>query len=144
VAKTAKVTKPVEVGSHVEAMCGKCKEATSHVVLAMTGGKPSRVECRACHAHHAYRAPGGGGSATRPTRKRGTAPAATRSAEEIWASAMRQATATALTYTMSERFDPGQRLKHPTFGEGVVTKLLSPTVCEVTFRDGVRKLLMGH
>ena len=142
-AKTAKVTKPVEVGSHVEAACGKCKDTTSHVVLAMTGGKPSRVECRACHAHHAYRVPGGS-AAARPARKRGAAPATTRSAEEIWASAMRQATANALTYTMSERFDPGQRLKHATFGEGVVSKILSPTVCEVTFRDGVRKLLMGH
>jgi hypothetical protein len=46
-------------------------------------------------------------------------------------------------YATNGYFEVGQRVKHPTFGEGVVTRLSSATVCEVIFSDGPRKLLMA-
>lgn len=141
----------VEVGSTVEATCGKCRDVTSHVVLARIGGKPSRVECRVCHATHQYRAPAGTAKSTaRPgakpaggTRRKSGSAAAAPPPEEVWAKAMRSATGSAIPYAISRRFETGQRVQHSTFGEGVVIRLTSPTVCEILFSTGPRKLLMG-
>jgi len=135
----------VAVGSYVDAMCGKCREVTSHIVLAKIAGKPTRVECRTCHAHHLYRSASGSGARSRsgsPPRKKASAAPPARP-EETWARAMRGATGPAVPYAMTRRFDVGQRIAHPTFGEGVVTRVASPTVCEVVFSTGARKLLMG-
>jgi hypothetical protein len=128
----------------VDAVCGKCRDTTSHIILAKIGGKPTRVECRTCHATHQYRAPGGSGSSRSGTaRKKAASTAATAKPEEVWARAMRGATGPAVPYATSRRFETGQRVAHPTFGEGVVSRVASPTVCEVVFNTGMRKLLMG-
>ena len=144
--KTSPGTKALEVGSHIEASCGKCREMTSHVVLAKIGGKPTRVECRVCHATHQYKSgmPGTAArSATPGTARKRASGAAAANPEEVWAKAMRAATGSQVTYSTGQHFVTGQRVKHATFGEGVVTRIASPTVCEVTFQTGVRKLLMG-
>ena len=147
----------VEVGSTVEATCGKCRDVTTHVVLARIGGKPSRVECRVCHATHQYRPPAGATAtatasktASRPgakpsggARRKSGSSAAAPPPEEVWAKAMRNATGSAIAYATSRRFEVGQRIQHSTFGEGVVIRLASPTVCEILFNTGPRKLLMG-
>lgn len=146
------------VGSELEALCGKCKKATRHVVLAMLAGKPSRVECRPCGATHAYRPPKDAADAA-PAAKKASTRSATGGAKkgakaaapagpspaEVWAAAMRKAAAsTPVKYSMSGRFDPGQRLTHATFGEGVVQSVQSASVCAVVFSDGIKKLLMGR
>jgi hypothetical protein len=141
----------VTVGSHVDARCGKCRDVTSHIVLAKIGGKPTRVECRACHASHLFRPPSAGssraGSATRTAgATKGTkkgAGADKPKPEEAWAKAMRSSTGPAVSYATAHRFEMGQRIRHSTFGEGVVVRLASPTVCEVMFATGARRLLMG-
>lgn len=132
------------VGGHVEASCRKCASVTTHIVLAMVAGKPSRVECRVCHGTHAYKA-----TATAPRSSTPRAPGsrASRTPEplpaDVWASSMRSARGEAVTYAPSGRYAVGARLKHPTFGEGVVARLASTTVCEVIFVTGTVKLIMG-
>jgi hypothetical protein len=125
----------VTVGGYVDAACGKCKAMTSHIVLAKVGSRPTRVECRTCHAMHAYRA----STSTRAPSARAVEP----SPEEIWGDAMRQARGPVVPYTTSGHYAAGVRLKHPTFGEGVVARLNSATVCEVVFAKGTVKLIMG-
>lgn len=130
------------VGGYVDAYCGKCKGVTSHIVLAKVGVKPTRVECRTCHAMHAYKA---GASASGSTRSSGrtSSRAAEPRPEEVWASSMRQARGEAITYTPGGQYQVGNRLQHARFGEGVVVRLASGTVCEVVFKTGTVKLIMG-
>ena len=45
----------VAVGANVNAYCGNCMSVTCHIVLEKIGAKPTRVECRDCHAMHAYK-----------------------------------------------------------------------------------------
>ena len=125
----------VSVGAHVNASCGKCKSVTSHIVLAKVGARPTRVECRVCHAMHAYK--------TSATSRAPSARAAEQTPEEVWTSSMRQARGATVPYATSGRYTVGARLKHPTFGEGVVARLSSNTVCEVVFITGTVKLIMG-
>ena len=138
----------VAVGSYVDAVCGKCRDVTSHIVLAKIGAKPTRVECRTCHATHLFRDPAGaatrGGAASRGGAKTAKKPAAAQAKpEEAWAKAMRSATGPGVPYSTAQHFQVGQRVRHPTFGEGVVIRLASATVCEMVFAAGPRRLLMG-
>lgn len=47
----------LKVGQDVVSMCGKCKEATHHVVFAVAEGRKARVQCKVCQAYHNYRPP---------------------------------------------------------------------------------------
>ncbi|MFM7737691.1 MAG: hypothetical protein ACKPBU_17145 [Alphaproteobacteria bacterium] len=63
---------------------------------------------------------------------------------ELWNKAMRSASqAPPIPYSISKEFEQGQKIKHPTFGEGVVIRISSRTVCEVAFPEGSKKLLMS-
>jgi hypothetical protein len=130
------------VGGHTDAYCGKCKSVTSHIVLAKIGVKPTRVECRVCHAMHAYK-PTASATASRSSSGRTTSRAAEPAPEEVWASSMRQARGETIKYVPSGRYVAGNRLQHARFGEGVVVRLSSGTVCEVVFKTGTVKLIMG-
>jgi hypothetical protein len=144
-AGAAKKSSGPVVGGHVEASCRKCKEITTHIVLAMVSGKPSKVECRVCHGTHAYKA-----TATTPRASASPRAASSRASRapepspaDVWASSMRQARGEAVAYAPSGRYAVGARLKHSSFGEGVVARLASMTVCEVVFVTGTVKLIMG-
>ncbi|MBM4268998.1 MAG: hypothetical protein FJ144_20715 [Deltaproteobacteria bacterium] len=126
----------VEVGAHVDASCGKCKSVTSHIVIAKIDATPTRVECRVCAAVHAYRAP------RRVVKTAPTPRAESRTPEAIWQDAMKRARGAAVPYSTRENYAVGARLTHASFGDGVVTRLSSPTVCEVVFETGAVKLLM--
>jgi hypothetical protein len=137
----AKVETAVEkmgVGSHLDASCGKCKRVTSHVVLAKLGAKPTRVECRVCHSAHAYKS-----TAAPRTRTAAKTAKVAASPEAAWADVMRRAQGQAVPYVAGGRYTVGTKMKHSRFGEGVVVRLSSPTVCEVVFSHGTLKLVMG-
>jgi hypothetical protein len=125
------------VGTYVDAACGKCKSVTSHIVLAKLGDKPTRVECRTCHAMHAYRLPG----VKKASAASRALPKATPA--ETWAARMRQAKGEAVPYLPGGHYAVGSRLSHPSFGEGVVARQTSATVCEVIFAERTVKLLMS-
>lgn len=137
------------VGGYVDAWCGKCKDVTSHIVLAKVGAKPTRVECRTCHAMHQYKAAATAAkSSSSGTRAPGSRPttrskAAEPKPEEAWAASMRQARGDAIKYEPGGQYVVGNRLNHARFGEGVVVRLSSGTVCEVVFKTGTVKLIMG-
>jgi hypothetical protein len=141
--KGAAAKSDAAVGGYADAYCGKCKDVTSHIVLAMKGATPSRVECRTCHAMHLYKA-SASASASKST---GTKPRASRAAEvkpeEAWAAAMRQGRGEPIKYAPGGQYVGGNRLNHATFGEGVVVRISSATVCEVVFKTGTVKLIMG-
>lgn len=56
---------------------------------------------------------------------------------------MAQARGPMLQYRAEQIYRVGQPLSHPSFGDGVVVRLASSTVCAVVFLDGEKKLLMG-
>ena len=44
-------------------------------------------------------------------------------------------------YAANEPFQVGDRLSHPTFGEGVVQKLIFPNKMEIIFRNDIKTLI---
>jgi hypothetical protein len=120
------------VGGEIQALCGKCKARTPHLVVAKIGVKPTRVECRTCKDTHAYK-----------TVARTIAVTSNMTPEEAWKASMRRAQGEATAYSPTARYAVGARVSHKTFGEGVVARLASSTVCEVVFLERTVKLVMG-
>ena len=134
------MTDTVSVGADIEAQCGRCHDATAHKILTVEKGRPKRALCTVCNAEHLYRLPKG----PEPAGKK----AAGKKKDDKGAAFEKALKAAPdgepVPYDIAARLQEGQRLVHKVFGEGVVLKILRPQVAEVIFRDGVRKMAMGH
>ena len=108
------------VGADVEALCSKCGDVW-HVVVAKVGQQIVKVQCKQCSGYHRYKSP----HAAPPEKK---LPAAIRPPREPKAPVERfekPAVAADLTkptriYRASEAYEVGERIDHPSFGQGVI------------------------
>jgi hypothetical protein len=133
------MSETVQVGAQIEAQCGRCHDATQHVVLTIDKGKPKRARCNACDAEHLYRKPKG------PEAPRAGGRGSSKDdSKATWEKAMNAAAGEAVKYAVKGRFSEGQRLTHKSFGEGVVLRVVRPGVAEVLFEDGPRLLAMDR
>lgn len=131
------------VGADVEALCSKCGDVW-HVVVAKVGQQIVKVQCKQCSGYHRYRSPHNA-----PVEKK--LPAAIRPPREPKAPVERfekPAVAADLTkptrsYRASEQFEVGERLDHPTFGQGVV-EISEPGKVTVFFSVGRRVLAQAR
>jgi hypothetical protein len=144
----------IAVGKDVEAACRKCGEVW-HVIVAVEGGKITKVQCKECMAYHRYRPPEGEDRVDAEPKPKKVVPlrkAAPRRPAGSAASgkAKRSPHGEPLVepdlsrpirlYKMSEAYAPGDRVEHPKFGQGVVELLSGPGKMTVFFEDGRRTL----
>ncbi len=130
------------VGADIEALCSKCGDVW-HVVVAKVGEDIVQVICKECKGQHRYKNPKKAGTPT-PRRASSTAKPRAPRAEKVVERFPTPAVAADLTlpvrtYKASEEFAPGERLEHPTFGQGVV-EVCEPGKVTVFFATG-RKVL---
>ena len=148
---TAKSTaaSSLKTGGDIDAFCPKCDLDLAHVIIAMVGQKPVRVQCKTCRTEHAYRGkkadsrPKSGAAAKpkTPRAPRGAAAAAARSVVS-WETALEgKDLAGAKRYKPQVVFELDDVVDHPTFRFGVVTKLLSDGKMEVAFESGAKTLV---
>jgi hypothetical protein len=138
----------LNVGQDLFAMCGKC-DAQWHVIVAMDAGKVTKVQCKQCMGYHRYRvAPGEVDVNRTATGRRTVAPAkARKNGRRVAASAtsvMQPNLARPVRpYAMTATYEPGDRIAHPKFGEGVVESCPTESKMLVTFEGGRRILAQG-
>ena len=133
----------VTVGAETLAYCTSCKMDLNHVVVAMKGDRIAKVQCFTCKKEHVYRSPKG---ATQPAPKKSKKAAETddanHSIEAEWEKLMNSHRDHPMkNYTMKGHFGLGDKLSHPTFGDGIVGKLIYPNKLEVIFRTDVKILI---
>jgi hypothetical protein len=134
----------LKVGGDVEAYCTTCKTMKDHVIVAMVGDKPAKVECAGCHKQHVYRAAAPGTkteSAGRTRRKTPAPPVSAPPVTEMLEAKLAGREADAKTYSPNERYAVEDIVRHPSFGLGVVVSLPAAQKVEIDFRGG-RKLLL--
>jgi hypothetical protein len=138
----------LSVGQDLFAMCGKC-DAEWHVVVAMDGGKVTKVQCKQCMGYHRYRVPPGEADVNRNAtgRRQIASPKARKNGRTVGASttAVMQPNLgrPVQAYSMSASYQPGDRIAHPKFGEGVVESCPTESKMLVTFQTGRRILAQG-
>ena len=110
--------KPVfKIGDRVDQMCKTCNEERGHIVLSLSKiGRITRVGCPMCASRVMYRA----GTTRRASSKVGA------------------------PYDRTRAYRKGQRLMHPTFGEGEVTAIIEPQKMDVLFADRIRRMMHAH
>jgi hypothetical protein len=132
----------LKVGGDVEAYCMTCKMMKDHVIVAMMGEKPAKVECAGCHKQHVFRAgPPGTKSEGSRTRKSAAPAVSAPDITEALEAKLAGREADARTYSPNERYAVDDIVKHPSFGLGVVVSLPAAQKVEIDFRGG-RKLLL--
>ncbi|MBE7450598.1 MAG: hypothetical protein HS111_17370 [Kofleriaceae bacterium] len=133
----------VPTGADIEALCSKCGDVW-HVVVAKVGEDIVRVICKECGAQHRYRNPKVPKGATRRASSTTAAPRAAREPRVVQRfdtpAVQADLTKAVRTYKASERFVVGERVEHPTFGQGVV-EVIEPGKMTVFFAVG-RKMLV--
>src|SRR5215467_1296028 len=112
------------VGADVEALCSKCGDVW-HVVVAKVGQEIVKVQCKQCSGYHRYKSPHGAPaekklpSNQRPVRE--PKPVAKGPVERFEKpSVAADLSKPVRPYRASELFEVGQRIDHPTFGQGVI------------------------
>lgn len=140
----------MKVAEEILSYCTRCRMDLSHTVVAMQGDRAVRVQCKTCRSDHAYRAPKGAkeplpkGS---PLARSGGGKAAAEKKEVVtveaeWQKLMAQSKAVApKNYDARASFKAGDRVLHPTFGEGIVEKTVYPNKVQVVFRMDIKTLV---
>ena len=134
-----------KAGNDVDSWCGKCDMMLAHVVHALVGTRIARVECKTCHAVHAYKAhrPGEGPSRRRAGEKatRRTRTAAMPTPEFHFETLTKDRDLSQSTpFSLQTRFELDAVVKHGKFGLGLVTKVMEDKKIQVVFEDAVRIL----
>jgi hypothetical protein len=133
------------VGADVEALCSKCGDVWHVVVAKNPNGSIAKVQCKQCSGYHRYKSPHGA-----PAEKRQPSMFAPKPPREAKAPVERfekPAIAADLarpvrTYRASERFEIGERVDHPSFGQGVI-EVAEPGKITVFFGSGRRVLVQA-
>ena len=146
------MARAVSVASETLSFCTSCKMDLNHIIVAMKGDRIAKVQCLTCKKEHAYRAPKGAtepGSA-KPAKTRASKASksshgdseSNHSIEIEWEKLMSaHKDAPVKPYSTKGQFALGDRLHHPTFGDGIVGKLIYPNKLEVIFRMDVKILI---
>ena len=130
------------VGADIESLCSKCGDVW-HVVVAKVGEEIVRVICKECGGQHRYRNPkapaGAKRSSTTTKSPRPVRPVKIVERFELPTVAA-DLDKPPRPYRASEKFAIGERVEHPTFGQGVV-EALELGKMTVFFKSG-RKVLV--
>jgi len=132
------------VGADIESLCAKCGDVW-HVVVAKEGDKIAKVQCKQCGAYHRYKSVRGATEAQK--RPNPFAPKPPREPKAPVERFEKPAIAADLTkpsrpYRASERYAAGERVDHPSFGQGVV-EIVDGGKITVFFATGRRVLVQA-
>ena len=136
----------IGVGKEILSNCSKCKLILAHIIVTMkSADTPDKVMCKTCKSTQSYKDPGAKKKKTSIDRVVKSAKAArgvkTESVAELWNKALTKATQASKEYSIKGSFQTGDLINHPTFGQGVVEKLIDDNKIEVLFQDDFRTLM---
>lgn len=127
--------KRIRLGDDVQAYCGRCKEERMHQVVALhSDNRIESVTCNYCRTSHRYRDPE---AITVAKPRRTTRPRATTTANK---NNPTPADRPARAYSPREVYAAGDRVAHPTFGQGNVVEVRQGKI-DVRFGREMRTLL---
>jgi hypothetical protein len=127
------------VGADVEALCSKCGDVW-HVVVAKVGEKIVKVHCKECNKEHRYKSVKGASKDQRQPSRFAPKAERTKPVERFEKPAVAADLEKPVRrYGASELYEVGERVEHPSFGQGVV-EVSEPGKATVFFATGRRVL----
>jgi hypothetical protein len=139
------------VASETLAYCTSCKIDLNHIVVAMKGDRIAKVQCLTCKKEHNYRTPKGLTTPKAPKAKSSRAGSKksdtadtqhSTSIEAEWEKLMHShRELPSKPYLAKGHFGLGDKINHPSFGDGIVGKLIYPNKLEVIFKTFIKILI---
>lgn len=143
-------TNTLSVGKEVLSVCNKCKLILAHIVLSLKDHKTAdKVQCKTCKGTHTYKDPSQQSKTKsklsvkkivshhgKNSKSHNNIPIG-----DMWLKAINNSTAPQKDYATNAKFILGDIINHPSFGQGVVEKLIDQNKIEVLFKDNYRTLL---
>jgi DNA-directed RNA polymerase subunit RPC12/RpoP len=123
----------LRVGSDIKYFCSRCGLELGHRILAMVGSSPARVRCNTCFSERNYKVKKEPkdilrAASAKPVRRTKVSDSQIYQ-DRLKANIMK----TPKTYRATEPFELGDVVDHPSFGRGVVVKLIFPDRMDVLF-----------
>ncbi|AUN99469.1 hypothetical protein DOM21_03535 [Bacteriovorax stolpii] len=137
----------IGVGKEILSHCSKCKLILAHIIVTMKSAtEADKVQCKTCKATHTFKDPSATKKKTSIDRviKNARSAGGKKSSEsvtDLWTKAMNKTTSQGKEYSTRDSFQMGDVINHPTFGQGVVEKLIDNNKIEVLFKDDYRTLM---
>jgi hypothetical protein len=139
------------VGKNIDAFCSRCQLTLAHIVLYEVGGVVRAVKCKTCGAEHRYHGPAPAKRHSIPAlRRSGTASAARPRTVRPADARQWEARNASLTpdvvvwdYKLTERYEKGDVINHPSFGRGFVESITADGM-EVLFGEGRKRMAMNR
>lgn len=137
-------------GSEVLAYCGTCKMDLMAIVVAKVGSKIVKVQCKTCKKERGYKDPKGVNdpkSAPAAKTKKARSAESDKEAKAVtvqaeWERLMKDAAAAAkVKYSPKVKLNLGDVVQHPTFGDGIVTRIQHPDKAEIIFKSDLKLLI---
>ena len=129
----------IGVGKEIVTYCSKCKLDLAHVIHVMKDETtPLKVECRTCGSIHSFKEKKAPATKKKTTRTRVSS---AQKQENAWAAGLKKSEGEPVKYSPRTKFEIGQVVDHPTFGQGVVDRLLDANKIEVIFQTATRVLI---
>ena len=143
--------KKPRTGGEIDAWCTKCRMDLNHRIVAMVGEAVKRVECLTCGGQHNYRKPASERDAPKASSTRKAAgsraasgPATQRSARALWEKAIAgQPPAAFKTYSVGGSYEAGDLIRHKSFGDGVIARIIDAKKVEILFEEGPKTMAQG-
>jgi hypothetical protein len=136
----------ISVGKEVLSYCTKCKLVLAHIIVSMKNhSNIGKVLCSTCKSTHAYKDPSA--VKTKGAKKAAANSGGHKSSEnsiaDLWLSAVNNTTSKSKNYTIKDKFLLGDIIDHPSFGPGVVDKIIDNDKIQVIFRHDIKTLVHG-
>lgn len=133
------------VGKEILSYCNRCQLSLAHIILTMKETKVDKVQCKTCQSKHIHR----GEKKPSATRKKSASSTGTRSrrktkmsSEDMWQDVMNKTDAEDLiNYSPKQAYKLGDVINHPSFGPGLIDKLIDENKIQVIFRGDVKTLI---
>jgi len=137
------MSKSYYAGMDLDAPCGRCKGETRHRILSITDGVPEKLICVSCNSVHKFRPDKPATPARAPRLATAATPRPAPSPSRFQELMIQEQAGTkAQPYSVTERWEEGAWLDHPSFGLGKVQRRNGRKV-EVLFREGLKTLISG-
>ncbi len=137
---------PTKMMDEIIHHCTRCKMDLNHRVILLKDDKPKRVLCLTCQTERVYKAPKEEKKKRAPSLKKrmaGQAAISAKQQQEEWIEKINNPQTTPKNYKFEGLYAVNDLLSHPTFGLGVVIRLIDPDKIEVFFGESVKIFKCG-
>ncbi len=139
------------VGKDVLSLCSRCKLSLSHIIVVMASEtKPDKVQCNTCKSTQKFKDPSKKAAVSKKAVSKSAksksfskrALANAKPHGEVWLETTNAHAGPSVKYNTTALFSKGDLIDHPSFGLGVVEKLVDQNKIEVLFK--IDSKMLGH